>query len=68
LIRAGDPLLKSVLIQSAHRLRRWDPPVWSASRAVWRPRKPVSVIVAAIANRWVRWLYHRIKEIPAMAA
>lgn len=68
LIRAGDPLLKSVLIESAHRLRRWDPR-WSAfSRRLEDRGKPVSVIVAAIANRWVRWLYHRIKEIPAMAA
>jgi len=28
--------------------------------------KPVSVTVAAIANRWTRWLYHRLKEVSVM--
>lgn len=62
LIRAGDPLLKSVLIEAAHRLRRHDPR-WKAFSDKLKERgKPVSVIVAAIANRWVRAMYHQLKE------
>lgn len=68
LIRAGDPLLKSVLIEAAHRLRRHDPR-WSAFAAALEARgKPVSVVVAAIANRWTRWLYHQLLKGPTAAA
>lgn len=65
LIRAGDPLLKTAVIEAAHRLRRLEPR-WSAlSDRLASKGKATSVIVAAIANRWVRWLYHQIKETPA---
>lgn len=64
LIRAGDPLLKSVLVEAGHRLRRLDPRWMSFSRRLEARGKPVSVIVAAIANRWVRWLYHQMKHVP----
>lgn len=67
LIRAGDPLLKCVLIESAHRLRRWDPRWAALAKSMQDRGKPSSVVVAAIANRWVRWLFHQIKEIPAVA-
>ena len=63
LVRAGDPLLKTVVIEAAQRLRRYEPR-WSAfSDQLAERGKPTSVIVAAIANRWVRWLYHQIKEL-----
>jgi transposase len=66
LIRAGDPLLKTVLIETAHRLRRYDPR-WSAfSHRLEERGKPVSVAVAAVANRWTRWLFHQLKEIEPM--
>lgn len=63
LIRAGDPLLKSVLVEAGHRLRRLDPRWAAFSRRLQERGKPVSVIVAAIANRWVRWLYHQVKHV-----
>lgn len=67
LIRAGDPLLKTALVEAAHRLRRYEPR-WRALSAQLSSRgKPTSVVVAAIANRWVRWLYHRMKEEDVMA-
>lgn len=68
LIKAGDPLLKSVLIEAAHRLRRLDPRWAAFSRRLEDRGKRVSVIVAAIANRWTRWLFHQLKETPAIAA
>lgn len=63
LIRAGDPLLKSVLIEAGHRLRRLEPRWEKFSESLHARGKPMSVIVAAVANRWVRWLYYQIKEI-----
>ena len=35
--------------------------------AVARAIKPKSLVVSAIANRWVRWLYHQLKS-EALAA
>jgi transposase len=67
LIRAGDPLLKSVIIETAHRLRRYDPRWSSFARRLEERGKPVSVVVAAIANRWTRWLFHQLKGIGGVA-
>jgi transposase len=65
MIKAGDPQLKSVLIEAAHRLRRYDPR-WRAFSESMRERgKPASVVVGAIANRWVRGLLHSMKEAVA---
>lgn len=68
LIKAGDPVLKSVLIEAAHRLRRYVPRWRSFSEKMEARGKPTSVIVAAVANRWVRWLFHRMKEVETTVA
>lgn len=68
LIKAGDPALKSVLIEAAHRLRRYVPRWQKLSEGMAKRGKPTSVIVAAVANRWVRWLYYQIKEVETRAA
>ena len=62
---AANPALRAVLIEAAHRLARLDPK-WRAL-AVRRRRagKPGS-LVAAVANRWVRWLFHQVQ--PSVAA
>jgi transposase len=63
LIRAGNPQLRTVLIEAAHRLQRCDPR-WAELGLQLRARgKPGSVVAAAVANRWVRWLYHQLAEI-----
>lgn len=68
LIRAGNPYLKAVIFQAAHRLiqhsRRWSA---FAARLV-EAGKPKNVAVAAVANRWVRWLFHRMKEFETAIA
>jgi transposase len=65
LIRAGNPQLRTVLIEAAHRLQRCDPR-WAKLGLQLRARgKPGSVVAAAVANRWVRWLYHQLVEIQA---
>jgi transposase len=67
LIKAGDPLLKTALIEAAHRLRRFEPRWAGLSKRLEDRGKPVSVAVAAVANRWVRWLHHQLKETAAAA-
>ena len=65
LIKAGNGALRAVLIEAAHRLIRFDPR-WSALGRSLRLRgKPGSVTAAAvaIANRWVRWLYHQLRPL-----
>lgn len=60
LIKAGNAALRGVLIEAAHRLMRHDVR-WSQLGTALRTRgKPGSVVAAAIANRWVRWLYHHL--------
>lgn len=65
LIKAGNSALRALLIEAAHRLMRHDPR-WSHLGMTLRLRgKPGSVAAAAIANRWVRWLYHQLLPLAA---
>ncbi len=59
LIKAGNNELRALLMETAHRLIRCDDR-WTAMAARLGSRgKAKSLIVAAVANRWVRWLYHQ---------
>ena len=59
-IQAGNHSLRSVLIEAAHRLARFEPR-WKAMAQAMRARgKPGSVVAVAIANRWMRTLYHPV--------
>jgi transposase len=65
LIRAASPTLRATIIEAAHRLIRTDP-MWAQRAARLRARgKPVCVVVAAVANRWIRKLYHQMRELAA---
>lgn len=58
LIRAGSTLLRSTLIEAAHRLKRYDER-WKQLAARLRSRgKSGPEIAAAVANRWVRSIHH----------
>lgn len=62
LIRAGNPQVRRVLIELAHRLvsrirGRW----FTLGARLLRSGKKKTVVVAAVANRWVRWLYHQMQ-------
>lgn len=64
LIKAGNRQLRSVLIEAAHRLIRFDPR-WSELGGQLLARgKPKCVVIAAIANRWVRGLHHQLASLP----
>lgn len=61
LIKAGNPQLRCVLIEAAQRLMRYDPRWRELTQAMMRRGKPRNVVVAAVANRWIRWLYHQMQ-------
>jgi transposase len=61
LIQAGHPELRATLIEAAQRLIRYEPR-WRRHGYRLRERgKPYSVAVAAVANRWIRWLFHQMQ-------
>jgi transposase len=65
LVCASNAALRAVLIETAHRLMRYDPR-WSTLGRLLKARgKPGSVTAAAIANRWVRWLHHQLLPLTA---
>jgi transposase len=62
LIRAGNPQLRRVLIELAHRVIRAREGRWPAlAHKLLRQGKKKNVVVAAVANRWVRWLHHQMQ-------
>jgi transposase len=60
LIRAGNPVLKTALIEASHTLMRYDIRWKSFAKKLKAQGKPYGVIVAAVANRWVRSLFHEM--------
>jgi transposase len=61
LIQAGNPALRATIIEAAQRLIRYEPR-WRQHGHRLRDRgKPYSVAVAAVANRWMRWLFHQMQ-------
>ena len=63
LIKAGNPELRTVLVELAHRLvsriqGRW----FDLAAGMLQRGKPKNVVVAAVANRWVRWLHHELRR------
>lgn len=61
LIKAGNPQLRAVLIEAAHRLMRHEERWREMGLGMRRRGQPGSVVAAAVANRWVRWLYHQLQ-------
>jgi transposase len=64
LIRAANGRLRAVLIEAAHRLVQHDPRYKTLALKLRSRGKKGSVVAAAIANRWVRWLYHQMVGSP----
>lgn len=63
LIKAGNPQLRAVLIETAHRLMRFEAR-WAVLGASVRGRtRSGSLAAAAVANRWVRWLFHQMQTV-----
>jgi transposase len=65
LIKAGNQDLRTTVIEAAHRLIRYDPN-WR-QRADRMQGKPRCVVIAAMANRWIRWLFHQMQTCRLVA-
>ena len=61
LIKAGSELLRATLIEAAHRLIRSVPRRTALATALRGAGNPACVVAAAVANRWVRWLFHQVE-------
>ncbi len=62
LVKAGSLVLRTMLVEAAHRLARYQPQ-WKALKEQLKERgKPASVAAAAVANRWVRKLFWEMRE------
>lgn len=59
LVRAANADLRTIFLECAHRISRYDPH-WKAikHRLRYEKKKPASVAVAAVANRYARSLYY----------
>lgn len=68
LIRGCNKLLRATVIQAAHRLVRTQKRWKELAGSLRRRGKPAPVAVAAVANRWVRGLWHRQLPAPAPGA
>ena len=62
LIKAGNNELRRVLTQAAHRLVRYEPRWQQLACQLKQRGKPTPLVVAAVANRWMRTLYHQLQS------
>jgi transposase len=65
IIKAGNGELRAMLIQLAHRLKRYHARWRQLAEVMKKKGKPGCVIAAAVANRWVRWLHYDLLKKPA---
>lgn len=62
LIDACNKDLRGIVIEAAHRLIRWDQRWGKLAARLRDAGKAGSLAAASVANRWIRWLYHRMQE------
>ena len=61
-LKAGNKVLRQVLIVAAHRLIRFNPEWKAMSDRLLANGKTTCVIVAAVANRWVRKQFRQMAD------
>lgn len=61
LVKAGNPHLRRVIIQAAQRLVNYDTHWGLFAARKMSEGKPRNVVIAAVANRWIRKLYHQMQ-------
>jgi len=67
LIKAGNPQLRAALIETAHRLLRFDERWSTLGHELLKKGKPKCVVIAALANRWVRSLHYQLAPLTTAA-
>ena len=68
LVKAGNPHLRRVIIQAAQRLANYDPHWGKFAARKMREGKARNVVIGAVANRWIRKLYHQMQPEQLAAA
>jgi transposase len=63
LIKAGSPLLKTAVIEAAHKIIRSQPRWKQLAQRLCASGKPYPLVVAAVANRWLRALFWEVREV-----
>ncbi len=63
LIHTCDRRLRAIIMEAAHRLIRFDARWKALADRLLDRGKPKSLTAAAVANRWMRWLYHQMKPL-----
>ena len=61
LIKAANRQLRAVLIEAAQRLIHHDERWTRMAQHLLAKGKRRNVVTAAVANRWIRWLYHQMQ-------
>ena len=54
-------ILRTMLIEAGHRLLRLEGRWGTLGAKLLAKGKPKTVVVAAVANRWIRWLFHQMQ-------
>ena len=67
LIKAGNRQLRATLIEAAHRLIRYDRKWSDFANTLLATGKSKCLVVAAVANRWIRWLFHQMQPTRLVA-
>ena len=63
MVKAGNKLLRKVLVELGHRLARSPNSKWYKKAVEMRKRgKHANVVAVALANRWVRRMYYELKR------
>jgi len=60
-IQAGYPQLRAVIVEAVHRIMHCDERWMKLAQQLKRRGKHICVVVAAVANRYVRWLHHTMQ-------
>ena len=68
LIKAGDPLLRATMIEMSHRLIRTERRWRELAEKMRAAGKPPCLIVAAVANRYVRWMFQQMNQPAASSS
>lgn len=66
-IQAGNPHLRAVIVEAVHRIIHCDERWMKLAQKLKARGKHTCVVVAAIANRYMRWLHHTLQP-EALAA
>jgi transposase len=60
-IQAGNPQLRAVIVEAVHRIMHCDARWMKLAQQLKARGKHTCVVVAAVANRYIRWLHHTMQ-------